>query len=436
MKHRISGVDSGSIAEELGVKAGSELVSINGEEIVDLIDYEQLCANERLTLRYIAPDGVRVDAQIEKYEDEPLGISFSDDLLGGVRSCRNHCVFCFIDQMPRGGRDTLHVKDDDWRMSLIMGNYVTLTNVSESEFCRIIKRKASPLYVSVHALDPKVRQSIMGNPSAGLIGERLERLRRAGIAVHCQIVLCPGLNDGATLRETLRGLCELYPSVRSVAVVPVGLTKFRDGLYPLRALTCEEARAAVTLTEEFARDMRAAHGTSVVYCTDEMYIIAGMQLPPYEYYEDFQQLENGAGMYRKLERELKAAIGEHMPFDRKRRIDVITGTAIADMLGELFGELRALNIDAQVHAVVNHSFGETVTVAGLVCANDIVRQLKGKLSGELVVIPSSMLREREPLFLDSVTLDELSSELELDVRPLCAYDGCALLDDLYEILND
>lgn len=433
MKHRISGIDSGSIAEEIGVPVGSELVSINGEDIVDVIDYEQLCANETLIIRLIAPDGEEFEAEIEKDEDEPLGLNFSDDLIGGIRSCKNHCIFCFIDQMARGGRSTLHVKDDDWRMSLIMGNYVTLTNVSDAEFERILKRKASPLYISVHTLNPELRRKMMGNPTAVLINERLKKLSEAGITVHCQIVLCPGINDGQELTDTLNGLCEMYPCVRSVAVVPVGLTKFRDKLFPLRTLTKDEAEKAIEQTERVAEKMLKLHGISIVYCADELYLLADKELPEYEYYEDFPQIENGVGLFRKLERECIEEISSFEPRKEPIVLDCITGVSIAAKLQELFDKLNVLNLFIKVHFVINHYFGETVTVAGLVCATDIIEQLSSKFESDTIIIPDNMLRDGDDVFLDSVSLKELSGILGKRIVPVCHADGAIMLSELMNI---
>lgn len=431
MRHRITGVDKDSIADELSIEPGSFLISINGEDIVDIVDYEQLCTAENLVVAIETPDGEIVEADIEKDMYEPLGINFADDLIGGVRSCKNRCIFCFIDQMARGGRKTLHVKDDDWRMSLIMGNYITLTNVDEREFERIIKRKASPLYISVHTMDGELRKLMMANPTAGLIGERLERLKEAGIRFHCQVVLCPDINDGERLEYTLEKLSALYPAAQSVAIVPVGLTKHRDGLYPLRCQTREEAREAIAQTEAWQRKMRGLHGTSFAYAADEMYIKAGLEIPPQELYEDYPQLENGVGLLRKLESEMNEALKYKKPLKRRLTLDAVTGESAKEFLGSAFARLKEYNIHVNVHGVRNSFLGESVTVAGLVTAGDIVDQLGGRLNGDAVIIPESMMRENDDIFLDGVRLGELEAALNKNVRALCPSDGDILIEELF-----
>ena len=249
MRHLITAVDPDSIAEELGIEPGWSLASIDGEEILDVIDYEQLTTKEALELCFETPEGESVYADVEKELYEPLGLNFESGLMSPIKSCKNHCVFCFIDQMPKGVRDTLHVKDDDWRLSLIMGNYVTLTNIDDAEFARILKRRVSPLYISVHATDGEIRKAMMRNPTAVRIMERLSRLKEEGMQFHAQIVACPGLNDGEVLSQTLSDLLKLAPAAQSVAVVPVGLTRYREKLYPLRTLTREEARDVILRVE-------------------------------------------------------------------------------------------------------------------------------------------------------------------------------------------
>lgn len=436
MSHRISGVDRGSPAEALSIEVGSTLLSINGEEVIDVVDYEHLTMEPDITVRWKTPEGEIKSRHVSKEEYEPLGLSFSDDLIGGIRSCKNRCVFCFIDQMPRGGRKTLHVKDDDWRMSLIMGNYVTLTNVSEQEFERIIRRKASPLYISVHTLDPKLRARMMANPSAALIGKRLRRLYDSGIKVHCQIVLCPGLNDGEELASTLSGLCELYPCVQSVAVVPVGLTKFREGLFPLRGLTAEDAAGALDIIERFQSEMLKLHKERVVYGSDELYLLAGRDFPSFDEYEDFIQLENGVGMFRKLEREMDDALLDIKPLPRRVVIDALTGTSIAGRLQRLYDMLKPYGADVRVTAISNSYFGESVTVAGLVCACDIIEQTQDRLDGEFVIIPRSMLREKDSVFLDGMSLSELETHLNRKVIPISADDGYSAMSELFSALSE
>lgn len=435
LEHIICSVDDNSAAARLNIVSGSALLTINGEEVIDIIDYEKLCTNEDITVEYRTPDGAKVKASLKKELYEPLGLNFADDLIGGIRSCKNRCLFCFIDQMVRGGRETLHVKDDDWRMSLIMGNYITLTNVSEAEFERILRREVSPLYISVHTTEPELRIMMMKNPTAGLINERLKRLAERGIGFHCQIVLCPGINDGEHLDRTLGDLKALYPHARSVAVVPVGLTAHREGLYPLRCMTGGEARETIARIEAMQKEMREKHGEGFVYASDEMYIAAGEELPEYGNYDDFLQLENGVGLLRKFERELLEALSERrrpiLPV--KKRYDAVSGTSAAAFLQELFGKLKPYGIEIKVHPVKNRYLGETVTVAGLVSARDIEEQLKGRLSGRALLLPACMMRENDDIFLDGMRLGELQKRLGKKLVAMSAFDGGAFIEELFNI---
>ncbi len=433
MRHRIVSTDSGSIAKELEIESGSWLISIDGEDIVDIIDYEALCSSESLLLCYESPDGELVEAEIEKEAYEPLGLNFADDLINGMRSCKNHCLFCFIDQMPRKGRRTLQFKDDDWRMSIIMGNYVTLTNVSDGEFERILRRRASPLYISVHTLDPEIRIKMMANPTAGLIVKRLERLKSEGLRFHSQIVLCPGINDGEALDYTLDGLSRLYPYAQSVAIVPVGLTKHRGGLYPLRCLSAAEAERAILQINAVQDKMRGLYGVEFAYASDEMYMIAGTPLPAYDSYGDFVQLENGVGMLRKFEREFMDELSNMQPLESELNLDAVSGTSAFNFLKRLFKRLKQHNININLHAVKNDYFGDTVTVSGLVCGCDIVNQLRNRLISDKLILPSCMLRENDDVFLDGMRISDVAEGLKARVLPVCSFDGGRLIEEIFKI---
>lgn len=436
MNQVITSVDADSIAEEIGILAGMELVAIDGEPIRDIIDYEQLTAAESLTLTILDDDGNIVDVPVEKELYEPLGLGFAHGgLMSPIRSCKNHCVFCFIDQMPKGVRDSLHVKDDDWRLSLIMGNYVTLTNVDDEEFERIIKRHVSPLYISVHATDPQIRRRIMSNPSAVRIMERLTALKEAGIHFHCQIVLCPELNDKEVLEQTIEDLYSFCPAAQSVAVVPVGLTKFRDKLFKLRCLTPSEAGEAIDTIEKWQKKARSEYGTAFVFPSDEMYIIAQRELPPAEDYEDYCQIENGVGMLRKFEEEFIYALQDKKPLKVEVTVDSASGVSVAPFMQRLFDRLIPYGIHINVHPVVNHYFGETITVSGLITATDIAEQLSGGLISEKLMIPHNMLREQDDVFLDGTRLPELEKRLNAKVYPMCAVDGEAFINELFDLLG-
>ena len=430
MKHLVTGVDAGSIAEELGIKRGWKLVTVNGSIIHDVIDYELFTNNERIAAEFETEEGETVVFDIEKEVWEPLGLNFGSGLMSPVRQCTNHCVFCFIDQMPRGHRDTLYFKDDDWRLSLIMGNYVTLTNVSDAEFRRIIDRRVSPLYISVHATDGDVRKAMMRSKNAEKIFERLKALHENGLRFHAQIVLCPELNGGEVLKNTLRDLWSLAPEAQSVAVVPVGLTKHREGLYPLKPMSREDAVEAIRLVDEFIAETGAEE---FAFCSDEMYLRAGLPLPPYEHYGAFDQIENGVGLFRLFEYEMLAALEERSPLPRPVVFDAVCGTAIAGCMAELFKKLEPYNITVNVHPVRNDFFGESVTVSGLVTAGDIIKQELGELQGKALLMTSSMLREMDDVFLDGMRLPELIRSLGLPVYPMPHDDGEAFINELFEL---
>lgn len=437
MKHRITGVDIGSPAARAGVRAGMYLDRINGLPVVDIIDYERLTAEESVELT-LCTEAVRGDGQaelvvsVQKDEYEPLGLNFETSLMSPVRQCANHCIFCFIDQMPRGNRKTLYFKDDDWRLSLIMGNYVTLTNVGDKEFERMIARRVSPLYISVHATDGAVRKRMMRSPNSENILSRLTRLHEEGLAFNCQIVLCPGYNDGAVLEKTLEDLFALRPECRSVAVVPVGLTAHREGLAEIQPTTEKSARAAVELIEGF----KQRHGLSdFVYASDEMYLAAWMELPTFEECGDFEQIENGVGLFRRFENDFINALEDFPVAERLREFDSVSGVSIAPLMSKLFEKLRPYNIKINVHPVENDFFGRSVTVTGLVTAGDIIKQYKNSLNGEALLVPHTMLRENDVVFLDGMRTDELSAALNKPVWRVSADDGYDFIDDILNLIE-
>lgn len=436
MKHLITAVDPDSIAEELGIEPGWSLASIDGEEILDVIDYEQLTTKEALELCFETPEGESVYADVEKELYEPLGLNFESGLMSPIKSCKNHCVFCFIDQMPKGVRDTLHVKDDDWRLSLIMGNYVTLTNIDDAEFARILKRRVSPLYISVHATDGEIRKAMMRNPTAVRIMERLSRLKEEGMQFHAQIVACPGLNDGEVLSQTLSDLLALAPAAQSVAVVPVGLTRYREKLYPLRTLTREEARDVIRRVEACNAQAIAKTGCGFAYASDEMYSIADLTLPPFEAYGDFPQIENGVGLLRKFEAEFCEALLEQSPRKAPVTVDAATGASAFPFLAPLFKKLEPYGINIVLHRIENTYFGKTVTVSGLMTAGDLAAQLNGKLESQLLLLPDDTLREREDVFLDGERLAGLAQRLGVQIAPLCASDGALFIEELFQLLDE
>jgi len=424
----ISDVLPGSPAERAGLQKGDVLISINGEPVIDLVDYEDLTASELVTLEISKSNGEQEIIELEKDDYEPLGLSFATSLMDQMRTCKNHCVFCFIDQMPKGGRSSLHVKDDDWRMSFVMGNYVTLTNLDERELDRIIRRKVSPLYVSLHASDPEVRRAMMKNPHAGDIVPQLKRLAEAGLQFHLQIVLCPELNDGEVLRRSINDMLALYPQAQSLAVVPVGLTRYRNGLYPLRTYTREEANAIIDEIEARQNEILHQHGTRFVFLADEWYTLCGRTLPAFDDYEGFPQIENGVGLLRLFEGEMLEALEERKPLKQPKRFLMAGGTSAHAFFQESYKQLLPYGITIDTRAIQNRYFGESVTVGGLITGGDLVDQLKGEDFGRALLIPRAMLKADEELFLDGMS--KVKAETTLNTRIIPIATG----EDLVELI--
>lgn len=408
---------------------GDKLVSINGNIIKDVLDYMYYSYDAHLTIELESGDGNHNILNIRKGEGADLGIEFEDYLMDCAMECTNNCVFCFVDQMPPGMRKSLYFKDDDARMSFLTGSYITLTNLTDRELQRICDLKISPVNVSVHATDSELRSELMGNPVAGEIMERIKKLSDAGITMNCQIVCCPGYNDGQQLLNTIHDLVAFYPQVASVAVVPVGLTKYRAGLEPLKPFTTETAGKTIDLVESFAAECRKFYGSRIVYCSDEFYIMAERPLPDDEYYEDYSQLDNGVGMLRLLKTEFDLALklvdpseGDGVPFS------VATGTAAGPYIEKLLMTAmeKCGNIKGQVFAIENDFFGHAINVAGLVTGQDMIKQLKGKDLGKRLLIPVNMLRHGETVFLDDLTVEDVERELNVQVVQV-PQDGAELL---------
>ncbi len=424
-KHRIVEVVKNSIADELGISSGSFLTTINGKEIIDVLDFELLCANEHLELCWQDDKGEYI-GEVEKDAYEGLGLVFESQLMDECRRCKNRCIFCFIDQMPKDMRDTLYIKDDDWRLSLMCGNYITLTNVSEAEFERIIKLKPSVLYISVHTTDAELRGWMMGHKKPKPILERLHRLKENDIRFHSQIVSCPGINDGDNLIKTVKDLFKLTPNAVSVAVVPVGVSKDREGLYNMSTYTQEQARALIESIEPLQRQYEKSIGNAFVYLADEFYVKAKMDTPPPQHYGEFELLEDGIGLLASTKQEFKSAC---LDKDKKRvgkLITIVTGVSAAPFIREL---IESEGFCADVIAIENEFFGKEITVAGLVTGQDIIKQLKQRdIKGRLIV-PDCMLKRGENVFLDDYTLDDIQRELGIEVEKVAA-DGQGLYDAL------
>ncbi len=418
----VKSVGKDSAAQRGGLLPGDIIAKINGEPLLDYVDYIYFCAQRRLKLS-IERGGTQKTLHIVNSEEEDLGISFTEPLLGKKRVCGNKCVFCFVHQLPKGMRKSLYVKDEDWRYSLIMGNYVTLSTISKDEISRIIRRKASPLYISVHTVDEKLRREMLGNEKAVPIRPLLKKFAAHGIRFHAQAVICPGLNDGPRLEETIRFLKRLHPAAASLAIVPVGLTGHRKGLPELEPVSQDVAEDTIKVVEKWQKECLNSIGTRFVFASDEFYIRAGMQLPPAQSYESFDQIENGVGLVATLLSEADEALEncEGTGGD----LSLATGEDAHPYI-ESIAKRAAQRSGARVrvYAVKNLTFGGAVTVAGLLAGRDFVTALKGKDLGQKLLIPASTLRD-DNVFLDDMTLEGLSEALGIRVEPVC--DGYQLV---------
>lgn len=420
-----------SPARRAGIRVGEILTEVNGKPIVDVLDYKFYTYDPHLVLKLIAPDGGSRTVRVRKGEGEDLGLEFETYLMDRARSCANRCIFCFVDQLPPGMRKTLYFKDDDARLSFLMGNYITLTNLSDREVQRIIDLRVSPVNISVHTTDRELRARMLGHKNAGRGIDIIQRFSKARITMNCQIVACPGVNDGPALDKTMEDLAAMHPAVGSVSVVPVGVTRFREGLYPLQPYTKDQAAAVLDQVETFGGQCRQRLGTTLFWCSDEFYLLSGRPMPGEDYYEEFTQLDNGVGMLRLLEEEFKQALCLMGPDEMEGAapFSIATGMSAAPFLQNLADLAREKcgKLEGKVYPIRNCFFGETITVAGLVTGGDLINQLRGQELGERLLIPASMLRSGERVFLDDVSLDDVERELGLSVVPV-AQDGYELLD--------
>lgn len=425
--HIISYVEPGSIADEMGLEAGDSVISINDQVIEDIFDYRYLIQDEEITVVIQKADGEEWELDIEKDDDEDLGIDFEQGLMDDYRRCCNKCVFCFIDQMPPGMRETLYFKDDDSRLSFLQGNYVTLTNMDEHDIDRIIKYRLSPINISVHTTNEELRCTMLNNRFAGKALHKIKRLYDAGIAMNGQIVLCPGINDGSELEKSLNDLLDYAPVMQSVSVVPVGLTKYREGLHPLRLLTKQEALDTIHIINSIQRKAMDLYGIHFAHASDEIYVLAGLDMPSEEEYDGYVQLENGVGMLRLMMEEyeeetdrIKKLIdaGVINPNNISKKVTVATGMLVRPFLERSVNRLAALfpNVEVNVVGICNHFFGENITVSGLVTGGDLISQLKDIDVGDVLTIPECMLRSGEEVFLDDVTVTEVEKTLQVKMH--------------------
>ena len=420
--HLIREVEPGSIAEEMGIEPGDTLLEINGQKITDIFDYQYYIQDEYIEVLVRKPSGEEWLLEIDKDYEEDLGVTFENGLMDDYRSCHNKCIFCFIDQMPKGMRDTLYFKDDDSRLSFLQGNYVTLTNMSEYDIDRIIKYHLSPINVSFQTTNPELRCKMLNNRFAGEALKKVDRLYEGGIVMNGQIVLCKGVNDGAELDRSIRDLTKYIPQLESVSVVPVGLSRYREGLYPLEPFTKEDAGEVLALIHSWQERLYARCGIHFIHASDEWYILAGREMPEEERYDGYPQLENGVGMLRLQEEEFREAMEElsesGFRLAKRRCVSVATGLLAYSYIRKMADRLMAAEpeLTVYVYPIRNDFFGEMITVSGLLTGGDLKAQLMGKELGETLFLPQNVLRSGEEVFLDDMTLTELSDALQAKIN--------------------
>ncbi len=422
--HIIKSTAQNGIAREMGIEAGDRLLQINGKEMEDVFDYEYLIQDEYIEVLIEKTDGEEWLLEIDKEYGEELGVEFENSFMDEYRSCCNKCIFCFIDQMPKGMRETLYFKDDDSRLSFLQGNYVTLTNMSDHDIDRIIKYRLSPINISFQTTNPGLRCKMLNNRFAGEALKKADRFYDAGITMNGQIVLCRGVNDREELERTISDLAGYLPVLESVSVVPVGLSRYREGLYPLEPFTKEDAREVLELIHRWQEKLYPLYGLHFIHASDEWYILAEEELPEEERYDGYLQLENGVGMLRLLRQEFAKALAEagrkkgmkeSRKADKTEKITIATGVLAAPILQELAESFQQIfpEKEIQVIPVVNHFFGERITVSGLLTGQDIIAQLKGRVSGSRLLLPCNLLRSGEEVFLDDITLSHLENALQV-----------------------
>lgn len=429
--HVITKVQPGSIAEELEIEVGDTLLRINNQEIKDVFDYHYLINDEYLDVLIMKQNREEWELEIEKDYEEDLGIEFGESLMDSYSSCRNKCIFCFIDQNPEGMRETIYFKDDDARLSFLQGNYITLTNMSAEDIDRIILYKLAPINISVHTTNPELRKKMLNNRFAGDALEKIQRLYEGGIDMNSQIVLCKGINDGEELDRTIADLGAMQPQMMSLSVVPLGKTKFREGLEQIPSFTKEDAREVLAQIHKWQEKFLKEYGTRFVFASDEWYIKAGYDLPEEDYYEGYGQIENGVGMVRSLYDEVVNYLEEIEGDDRKKKVSIATGFLASETIKTLAGKVNEKfpNMEINVYPIRNDFFGPEITVAGLTTAGDIINQLKDIDLGDYLILPSVMLRSGEDVLLDDLTTKDIQNALQTDIR-IVQSDGKSFVETI------
>lgn len=434
MEHIVKNVLENSIAEELEIEPGDNILAVNDHPIEDIFDYQYLINDEYIELLVKKSDGEEWLLEIEKDYDEDLGIVFENSLMDNYKSCYNKCIFCFIDQNPKGMRDTIYFKDDDSRLSFLQGNYITLTNMKYEDIDRIINYHLAPINISVHTTNPQLRCSMLNNRFAGTILERIRKFYNAGIPMNGQIVLCKGINDGEELWRSISDLMEFVPVMESLSVVPVGLSDYRDGLFHLEPFDKEDACEVIDIIEHFQKKAYEKHGIHFVQASDEWYINAGRDFPEAERYDGFVQLENGVGMVRLMKEEFEQEFSAVQGDDREYEVSIVTGVLVYDSIKILVDRMKEKfpNVKIHLYKIINDFFGHRITVTGLLTGGDIIKQLKGKPLGQRLILPSNTLMADEPKFLDDVTLDQFIEALQVDV---CIVESSGA-DFIHSVIGD
>ena len=434
MEHIVKNVLENSIAEELEIEPGDNILAVNDHPIEDIFDYQYLINDEYIELLVKKSDGEEWLLEIEKDYDEDLGIVFENSLMDNYKSCYNKCIFCFIDQNPKGMRDTIYFKDDDSRLSFLQGNYITLTNMKDEDIDRIINYHLAPINISVHTTNPQLRCSMLNNRFAGTILERIRKFYNAGIPMNGQIVLCKGINDGEELWKSISDLMEFVPVMESLSVVPVGLSDYRDGLFHLEPFDKEDACEVIDTIEHFQKKAYEKHGIHFVQASDEWYINAGRDFPEAERYDGFVQLENGVGMVRLMKEEFEQEFSAVQGDDREYEVSIVTGVLVYDSIKVLVDRMKEKfpNVKIHLYKIINDFFGHRITVTGLLTGGDMIKQLKGKPLGQRLILPSNTLMADEPKFLDDVTLDQFIEALQVDV---CIVESSGA-DFIHSVIGD
>ncbi len=443
LRHIIKSIVKGSIAEEFSLKPGDSVISINGTDIEDIFDYQYLIQDTYIEVLVKTKKGEEWLLEIDKDPDEDLGIEFENGLMDEYRHCQNKCIFCFIDQMPKGMRETLYFKDDDSRLSFLQGNYVTLTNMSDRDIDRIVRYHLSPINISIQTMNPKLRCEMLNNRFAGEALKKVDRLYDAEITMNGQIVLCKGINDGKELDYSIEKLSEYIPYMESVSVVPVGLSKYREGLYPLEPFSKEDAEEVIDLIEEWQKRLYEKYGTHFIHASDEWYILANREMPDAERYDGYLQLENGVGMLRLLMDEFEQSMKDlskkrKLPDCKiKGRLSMATGKLAFPYIRRMADSVQTAfpNIQIMVYPIRNDFFGEKITVSGLLTGQDIIAQLKDKELGDCLLLPQNVLRSGEDVFLDDIRLEQLEKALQVKTD-IVKSSGCEFIDSILSVCEE